>query len=137
MAKLLNSRSASILFGLQHFRWPQLEPWRRAAINRTPDRHVDIISDPPNPQLQAHRRTLLQRANVTDRRTDKQTDGRTPNSHINSEPLTMQAASTTLNLLHFIFCNSLYFMFLHFILHCGQLWVPGIRPCCPAPILSE
>jgi len=36
-----------------------------------------------------------------------------------------------------VFCNSLYFMFLYFILYCGQLLVPGIRPCCPAPILSE
>jgi len=35
-----------------------------------------------------------------------------------------------------VFCNSLYFMFLYFILYCGQLLVPGIRPCCSA-ILSE
>jgi len=66
----------------------------RAAAAPAVQQSIDI-SYPPGPQQQT-RRTLLQRADGTARRTDRQTDGQTPYRFIDHASRTMRAVTVRL-----------------------------------------
>jgi len=66
----------------------------RAAAAPAVQQSIDI-SYPPGPQQQT-RRTLLQRADGTARRADRQTDGQTPYRFIDHASRTMRAVTVRL-----------------------------------------